>query len=520
MSKDDASEVFAAAHTGDTISPEVKGQSSAAAQSINLASSASQMNGELLQRKGFLDRVTVIKHVNTPLEYGTLTKWMITLIVAGAAAIDPISSTIFYPALPELATDFDISPTIANLSVALAFLPTAICPLWWSFLSESRGRRMAYLISLALCLVFNTLSAKSSSIGALIAMRLLSSGTGCSVTAVGAGTVADIWEPSMRGKAMGIFYLGPLLGPAVGPVIGGALTQAWDWRATQWFLAIMCGACLLVILFCLPETLGSSRERIGGEKEIFPCSDDLEQNEPRNVHRQSFRSRFQIGGRIIVANIIDPLRILVYLRFPAILLPVYLASVSLGMLVVWSVSIQAAFSKPPYDYSALIIGLLFIPFSMGLILASILGGRWSDYIMLRAAKRAGRLDEKGKLVARPGDRVRENAWLSIVLFSGGLLWYGWTVKYGVLWIVPGLTTTMLTELVPSKSASAVAVNALGRNLFSCIGGVVAQPLIGAVGQGWLFTALSVIIVAGSGVIWAMRRFSEKWRIELADKLAD
>ena len=79
---------------------------------------------------------------------------------------------------------------------------------------------------------------------------------------------------------------------------------------------------------------------------------------------------------------------------------------------------------------------------------------------------------------------------------------------------------MLTELVPSKSASAVAVNALGRNLFSCIGGVVAQPLIGTVGQGWLFTGLSVIIVAGSGVVWAMRRFSEKWRIELADKLAD
>jgi len=69
---------------------------------------------------------------------------------------------------------------------------------------------------------------------------------------------------------------------------------------------------------------------------------------------------------------------------------------------------------------------------MGLILASTLGGRWSDYIMLRAAPRAGRLDEKGGLVARPEDRVRENAWLSIMLFSGGLLWYGWTVEHGVL----------------------------------------------------------------------------------------
>jgi len=79
---------------------------------------------------------------------------------------------------------------------------------------------------------------------------------------------------------------------------------------------------------------------------------------------------------------------------------------------------------------------------------------------------------------------------------------------------------MLTELVPTKSASVVAVNALGRNLFACVGGVVAQPLIGAVGQGWLFTGLTVVVIAGSGVKWAMCRFGETWRAKLSNKLAE
>lgn len=51
---------------------------------------------------------------------------------------------------------------------------------------------MTYVMSLALCLLFNIRSAKSSSIGMLIAMHLTNSGTDCSVTAVGAGTIADI----------------------------------------------------------------------------------------------------------------------------------------------------------------------------------------------------------------------------------------------------------------------------------------------------------------------------------------
>lgn len=71
------------------------------------------------------------------------------------------------------------------------------------------------------------------------------------LTSPGAGSVADIWEVRERGRAMGIFYLGPLLGPLLAPIIGiffdhtlhlqstdihssgGALAQAWGWRSTR-----------------------------------------------------------------------------------------------------------------------------------------------------------------------------------------------------------------------------------------------------------------------------------------------
>lgn len=64
------------------------------------------------------------------------------------------------------------------------------------------------------------------------------------VFSVGAGTLADIYEPHERGSMMGIYYAAPLLGPSLGPIIGGALTEAWSWRATFYFLAAFCALSL------------------------------------------------------------------------------------------------------------------------------------------------------------------------------------------------------------------------------------------------------------------------------------
>lgn len=129
----------------------------------------------------------------------------------------------------------------------------AIFPLWWSSFSETLGRRTIYIISFALFVLWNALAAISTSISMLIVFRILGGGAAASVQAVGAGTVADVWESRERGHAMGIFYLGPLMGPLFGPIIGGILGQTLGWRSVQWFLAIYGGVIWIFLFFALPE---------------------------------------------------------------------------------------------------------------------------------------------------------------------------------------------------------------------------------------------------------------------------
>lgn len=355
----------------------------------------------------------------------------------------------------------------------------------------------------------------------LVVMRVLGGGASASVQAVGAGTIADIWEPSQRGLAMGIFYLGPLVGPLCAPIIGGALAQGFGWRATMWFLSIYGGVMLLMLTFCLPETLARP-----------PPPPTTPLSEPANpLQRVSTTQSVKIHTRrtaaVLKRLLVDPLAVLLNLRHPPVLITVYCASIAFFSLLVLNISIQSTFSSPPYSFPPIPLGACYLAPSLGYVLASTFGGRWIDYIMRREAKKAQRFDDKGKLVYLPEDRVRENMWLAAVLYPGAMVWYGWTADKGIHFMVPcvanfffglgsmlvfGATTTMLTEFMPRRSSSGVAVNNFVRNIFSCVGSVIAQPLIEAMGNGWLCTMVGLFaLVTGNAAIWALRRYGAEWR---------
>ncbi|KOS40594.1 hypothetical protein ACN38_g8552 [Penicillium nordicum] len=476
-----------------------------------------------LKRRGLFGQLALVAEIENPKTYTRRMKWFITFVVALAGATAPMGSAIFLPSLSQVTKELNTTTTITNLSIALYMLAMSIFPLWWSSFSERLGRRTIYLASFALFVVFNCLCAISNSIGMLVVMRMLSGGASASVQAVGAGTIADLWEPRERGRAMGIFYLGPMCGPLFAPIVGGLLAQRWGWRSTMWFLSAFGALTLIFILFALPETLAVQKPVLAG------LEDDEDPAINRPLSRVSSQQVVRSTARWLKTMrmvFIDPLKIILYLRFLPVLLSVYYASVAFGSLYVLNISVEHTFAREPYNFSTIIVGLLYIPNSLGYMVTSIFGGKWMDSIMQREARKANRYDEKGRLVLRPEDRMRENAWLGAFLYPAALIWYGWAAEKGVFWLVPmianfffgmgsmlifSMVTTMLTEFMPKKSSEGVALNNFMRNIFSCVGSVVTGPIIDGIGNGWLFTILGLVSFASSSVIFLMRVNGPKWR---------
>jgi hypothetical protein len=194
----------------------------------------------------------------------------------------------------------------------------------------------------------------------------------------------------------------------------------------------------ILVFFGLPETLQVQKDVVEEPETETASSIQTGQRPPlsRTSTREAVQKRSRKYLKVARMFLVDPLSVVLYIRFMPVLLTVYYSAVTFGSLYVLNISIQYSFERAPYDFSTLIIGLLYLPNSIGYILASLIGGRWMDWIMKREAIKANRVDERGKLVFRPEDRMRENAWLGALMYPLALIWYGWTVDKGVFWVAP------------------------------------------------------------------------------------
>ncbi|OKL58650.1 putative MFS transporter [Talaromyces atroroseus] len=470
-----------------------------------------------LKRRGFLGQITLVPEVENPRAYSQSTKWALTTTISLATLIAPIGTSIFYPALHEVESDLHTNATVTNLSLAFYLLAMAIFPLWWSQWAEIFGRRTIYLASFSCGVIFAVLAAISNSIGMLVAVRLLSGGSAASVQAVGVASIADLWEPRERGRAMGIFFLGPQLGPFLAPIVGGALADRWGWRSTMWFVVILAAAMLVMLFLVLPET--SSRKETSWWSQTNA-----------RIGKRNPLVKAVIIFRILM---IDPFKALLVMRYPAMFLPMFYIGVVTIYFYVLNISIQNTFASSPYNFGILIVGLLYIPSSLGYIVGSVVGGRWMDFVMQRAARKANRRDENGKPKVFPEERMQENAWLGALLPPAALLWYGWTAQYGVFWLCPLIANfftgfgmiiiisvgiTMISEFMPGDHRG-LAASVFVRNVLGCVGTVAASPMLNQLGNGWTFTLWSLVALASSSCIVAITKFGPRWRESMSTSRA-
>ncbi|KAF8252605.1 MFS general substrate transporter [Wilcoxina mikolae CBS 423.85] len=482
------------------------------------------------KRRGLFSSLCIIPEIENPYEHTRMSKKLITLVIAVAGSSAPMASAMVFPALSQISRDLHATQTLTNLSVALYMFGMAVFPLWWSSFAERLGYRTIFLVSFVLYVVSNVCCAISVNIGMFITFRVCSGASAASAQTIGAGTLSSIWEVYERGKWMGIFYLGPLMGPLIAPIIGGALSgSSFGWRSIMWFLAVFGALIVVFIIFCLPETFRKPKDsrQIAVEKE--------EPDIDRTVTRASAVTKRKASRWIKTLKIllVDPLRSLIFIRFPPVLVTVYWASLAFSALYILNISLQRTFARPPYNFPTMTVGLMYIPNSLGYVVASVAGGKWNDVIMRNAAVKRKRKSQNTEntgpetpLEYRPEDRMGINAWVAGALFPLALLWYGWVVQYGVFWfaamiptflfgigsmLVFSMATTMLTEFVPGRSASVVAVNNFFRNMFSCVGGIVAEPIIEAIGNGWLFTIICAVGLLSCGSVFIMQKYGPIWR---------
>lgn len=183
------------------------------------------------------------------------------------------ATSITVPATSEIMKEFSVTRTKSLLPLTLYTIGLAIGPLFIAPFSEVIGRKWIYAGSCTCLLAFIGGSAGANTFAGLLVCRFLAGTLGSAGIAVGAGTIADIWELGKGAGASLLYILGPFLGPTLGPLAGAYVLEdrEFNWRWTQYVL-LMVAAPIWVGTILMKETSKAwiLRKEMGEHQNITP----------------------------------------------------------------------------------------------------------------------------------------------------------------------------------------------------------------------------------------------------------
>jgi hypothetical protein len=134
-------------------------------------------------------------------------RWVILFVVCWMALPMTFTSVSIMAVTVEIAETFDTTPTTVTLANAGVLVAMALSALIWVPLSTILGRRTAYLVATVIMGLGTVGCALSNNMACLTALWVLTGTTGPFFLTAGQTILSDIFEPAVRGTAVG-FFLG------------------------------------------------------------------------------------------------------------------------------------------------------------------------------------------------------------------------------------------------------------------------------------------------------------------------
>ena len=185
-------------------------------------------------------------------------------MLGSVSAIGPAAMDAYLPGLPELARDFGVSPSAAQVTVTTYLLGLALGQLLSGPLSDVHGRRRPLVAGMAVFTVTTLACSLAPSLYVLAGMRLVQ-GTAAAVgVAVGRAIVRDLYAGAAGARYLSRLMMVIGLAPILAPIVGGQLLRFTSWRGVFVALAVLGLVLTAIGARLLPETLPRERRRAAG----------------------------------------------------------------------------------------------------------------------------------------------------------------------------------------------------------------------------------------------------------------
>ena len=186
--------------------------------------------------------------------------WLIAVLVALAAFMEVLDTTVVNVVLPYIAGGMGVSDDEASWAVTTYLVANAVSLTASPFLAHRLGRRTFFLACLALFTLSSLLCAEAWSLDSLLLFRILQGLAGGGMVPVSQSILANAFPPEKRGQAFALFGVAVVVAPVVGPTLGGWLAYNITWRWCFWMNVPVGLATIGLIAMLLPADERETQE--------------------------------------------------------------------------------------------------------------------------------------------------------------------------------------------------------------------------------------------------------------------
>ncbi|WP_426718270.1 multidrug effflux MFS transporter [Corynebacterium auriscanis] len=191
------------------------------------------------------------------------------VVLALGGGFAPFAIDAYVPGLDQIAHEFDVSASVAQLSLTGFLVTMGLAQLLIGPLSDQRGRRRLLLIGLGGSVIASIVAAMAPSILVLIIARMLQGFFGAAGVVLSKAIIADLGRGVGVAKAFSTLMAVQSIAPVIAPAIGGFLVPAFGWRSVFVFLALLAFGTLIGAYWMVPETLPEEARNTNGFRKIF-----------------------------------------------------------------------------------------------------------------------------------------------------------------------------------------------------------------------------------------------------------
>jgi len=179
-------------------------------------------------------------------------------LTAGLMMLQPLATDLYLPALPGIATYFDVGVATVQWTLSIFIATFGAWQLVAGPLSDRFGRFPVVLSGAVVYCAASVLAMLAPTIEVLIGARLLQAAGACSCLVGARGIVRDLRSPTEGARLLASASSIMSLAPLAGPVLGAYLYVAFGWRSA---FAVLAAFSLLLAIAAATRLKETNRRR-------------------------------------------------------------------------------------------------------------------------------------------------------------------------------------------------------------------------------------------------------------------